>query len=213
MNLSIINKTLSDEILSQNYEIGFYVHNRSYYWIVDQSSNFTMNYLKTIDYICRSEDFKSVKPRNLTVEQWRQEMIRSFRGGIPVLTEDLFSIYRDNENTAVVSTDALREFIWSVDIEIYSRLSRGMDDFMSLGVFPSNDMIGDFDNLNHKLPKYYINYDRQIFIHKCNEQSHETDALDGWFAEYGDFLHMIPTSHRYWTSDDGLDLGRGLNFN
>lgn len=213
MNLSKIDNALSDEILSANYEIGFYVHRREYYWIADYSENFRTNYMKTIDHFCSSENFKTAKPADLTIEEWRQSMASSFRGGIPILTEELFPKYRDNENTPVVSTDLLRQFIWSAGIEKYKTIANKMDEFMSTGRLPNQDMISDFDDLNHRLPKFYINYDRQIFIHKCHERSHETSALDGWFAEYGDFLHMIPTSHRYWTSDDGLDLGRGLNFN
>ncbi len=213
MNLSLIENNLDNKITSGNYFIAFFVHRRKLYWIIDWSEHFNLNQLENINAICSATGDSSYKPKELTVDEWRQQMIDDYRGGIPTLTENLFPVYRDGEDAHVVTTETLRNYFWSTDIEIYKKLSKEMENFASLGARPNLNLYDEIDDLNSRLPKFYINYDRRIFIHKNYERAHETVALDGWFAEYGDFLHMIPTSHRYWTSEDGLDLGRGLNFN
>lgn len=213
MNFHEIDKKLNNKISIGNYFISFFVYKGNFYWIIDWSEHFNMNHLKIVESICERRKNSPYRPKNLTIDEWRQKMIREFREGIHTLTTDLFPAYRDGEDAHVISTETLRDYFWSTDIEIYKKLSTEMENFLSLGTPPNLDLYDEMDVLNSRLPKFYINYDRRIFIHKNYEREHERFALDGWLAEYGDFFHMIPTSHRYWTSDDGLDLGRGLNFN
>ncbi len=63
-----------------------------------------------------------------------------------------------------------------------------------------------------KLPKFYINYDRKIFMHMVHGRSYETVVLDGWWAAEGDFEHMIPTSHCYWVRSTAEDFWAVTNF-
>ncbi|ASS59229.1 hypothetical protein DB728_05405 [Rhizobium leguminosarum bv. viciae USDA 2370] len=63
-----------------------------------------------------------------------------------------------------------------------------------------------------KRPKFYINYDRKIFMHMVHGRSYEAVVLDGWWGAEGDFEHMIPTYHRYWVRSTSEDFWAVTNF-
>lgn len=49
-----------------------------------------------------------------------------------------------------------------------------------------------------RLPLFYINFDRKMYMHLEKNRFHEKSAGVEWFAQYGDFLALIPDSERYW---------------
>lgn len=212
MNLNIIDSDLEKKILEWVWYIGLFVHQRKYYWIIDWNEHFNLDHLQNIDTKCSNPRSLEQKPAELSVEQWRQRMINDYRGGIPTLTTELFPRYRDGKDAKVVTTEVLRNFLWSVDHGQLNALTAVMENYLSFGKEPTSEMEAELDNLYERLPKFYVNFDRKIFLHMCDERDHEAVVPDDWWAAKGDFLHMIPASHRYWRNENGLDLWTAQKF-
>jgi hypothetical protein len=63
-----------------------------------------------------------------------------------------------------------------------------------------------------KLPKFYVNFDRKIFMHMVRGRTYEAVVLDGWWGAECDFEHMIPPYHRYWVRSCDEDFWAITNF-
>lgn len=127
-----------------------------------------------------------------------QKSYKEFRSGIVTLTEDLFPTYRDDDLAKVVTTDMLRNEFFHEDNGQYADLSGATEIELSFNTPMSEDLVQLRIRLFSKLPKFYINYDRKIFMHMVRGRFYDKVVLDGWWGAECDFEHMIPTSHRYW---------------
>jgi hypothetical protein len=135
-----------------------------------------------------------------------------FRGGLPTLTEDLFPAYRDGGPAKVVTTEVLRDEFFIEDQGQYSELSKSIEQSLSFDAGASEEMIQLRMRLFSKLPKFYINYDRKIFMHMVRGRFYDKVVLDGWWGAECDFEHMIPISHRYWVRGVAEDFWAVTNF-
>ncbi|MFG5382760.1 hypothetical protein [Yoonia sp. R2-816] len=141
-----------------------------------------------------------------------QKAQKEFRGGIVTLTEDSFPTYRDGDLAKVVTTDMLRDEFFNEDSGQYADLSGAVEAELSFNTPMSEDLIQLRMRLFSKLPKFYINYDRKIFMHMVHGRLYDKVVLDGWWGAEFDFEHMMPTSHRYWTRDAREDFWAITNF-
>jgi len=212
MNLVRIDPELRNALTLREQCIGFVIFHGSVFWIIDGADHFTLDQQKNIDALCTEERYRRFLPVGLTVQQWNQKLRNEFRGGIPTLTADLFPQYRDGKIAKVVTTDLLREEFFSEDSGQYSELSKGMEAELSFNTPIREDLVQLRVKLSSKLPKFYINYDRKIFMHMVRGRSYETVILDGWWGTEGDFEHMIPTSDRYWVRNTKEDFWAVTNF-
>lgn len=206
MNLVEINSGLRERILSGEERVGLFVFGGKYLWIIDWSEHFNLNHMKNIDALCQDENLMRYLPAGKSVETYRMEVIQRYRGSLPTLTADLFPRYRDSESAKVATTDMLRREFFHEDTGLYAELSKQMEAELSFNAPMEEELVQLRMRLFSKLPKFYINYDRKIFMHMVHGRSYESAALDGWWAAEGDFEHMIPTSQRYWVRDASEDF-------
>lgn len=205
MNLVEIDKGLREGIVKREDCVGFFVCDGSYYWIIDWEAHFNLDQKKNFDAALTAK----FKP----MPKWQHaEAMREFRGGIPTLTAELFPKYRDGETAKVVTTYTLRQEFFLEDTGQYAALSREMEVELSFNTPMQQEMVQLRERLFSKLPKFYINYDRKIFMHMVRGRSYESVVLDGWWGAEGDFEHMIPTSHRYWARSLDEDFWAATNF-
>ncbi|MFS8057150.1 hypothetical protein QD357_30780 [Rhizobium sp. BR 317] len=212
MNLEQISSDLREGILKREECIGFFVHSSSYYWIIDWEAHFNLDQAKNIEAMCENPQYRRFLPKGLTVDQWRVKQRQDFREGIPTLTTEVFPRYRDGTSAKVANTNLLRQEFFSEDLGQYAELSMHMENSISFDTIIPEDLIALRTRLFSKLPKFYINYDRKIFMHIVRGRQYEAVALDGWWGAQGDFEHMIPTSHRYWSRSMNEDFWAATNF-
>ncbi len=212
MNLEEIDQSTRRALVEREQCIGFIVYEGRTVWIIDWADHFTLNHQKNIDSLCSEERYQKFLPSGLTAQEWNKKLQSEFRGGIPVLTADLFPKYRDGNLAKVVTTDMLRDEFFSEDLGQYNNLSIGMESELSFNIPMPEELVQLRMRLFSKLPKFYINYDRKIFMHMQRGRYYESAVIDGWWGAEGDFEHMIPTAHRYWVRNIEEDFWAVTNF-
>lgn len=206
MNLAGIDSGTREGLLKREECIGFFVFQGRYHWIVAWEAFFNLDQKKNFD--AAIEKYKD-NPRLLAEYQKAQ---KEFRSGIATLTEDSFPAFRDGDLAKIVTTEMLRGEFFLEDHGDYSRLSASIEQSLSFDTAASEDLIQLRMRLFSKLPKFYINYDRKIFMHMVRGRFYDKVVLDGWWGAECDFEHMIPTSHRYWVRNIGEDFWAVTNF-
>ena len=189
MNLEAIDQDLRDKILEHSECIGFFVYLENYLWIIDWEAHFNLDQKKNFDAHLKRGDFKKDKYENALL---------SYRGGIPTLLSDRFPKYRDSQSAKVVNTKMLREEFFRGDQGQYSVLESSMQEELSFNKPMADNLVDLRCQLFSKLPKFYVNFDRKIFMHMVKGRTYEAVIPDGWWGAECDFEHMIPTYHRYW---------------
>lgn len=62
------------------------------------------------------------------------------------------------------------------------------------------------DDIGHLLPSLWVDFDRCALRSNFPEPfGFENYAPEGWYADYGPILHLVPAQHRYWVID-GVDV-------
>lgn len=206
MNLAEIDTALRESLLKREDCIGFFVYKGTFCWVASWEAFFNLDQKKNFD-----AGIKKYKDNPRLVSEY-QKGYKEFRSGIVTLTEDLFPRYRDGETAKVLTTDMLRGEFFSEDAGQYSVLSRQVEAELSFNTPMREELIQLRMRLFSKLPKFYINYDRKIFMHMVRGRSYEAVVLDGWWGAECDFEHMIPTSHRYWVRSIDEDFWAVTNF-
>lgn len=212
MNLAQIPSELREGILKREECIGFFVHSSNYYWIVDWEVHFNLDQAKNIEALCEKPQYLRFLPKGLSIDQWRQQQINEFREGIPRLEYEFFDQYRDGQSAKVVSTELLHQEFFYDDFGEYADMSRLIEQYLSFGTSIPEESRALTAKLSSKLPKFYVNYDRKLFMHMVRGRSYEAVVLDGWWGAEGDFEHMIPSSHRYWVRNTREDFWALSNF-
>lgn len=212
MNLEKINQELSRLLVERKEFVGFFVYSGQYLWILDWDEHFNLDYMKNIDAVCRDKELLKYLPKNKTIIEYKDDVVRRYRDGITSLTVDLFPRYRDGNSAKVVTTELLNQEFFSEDHGQYAELSVTMEKELSFNTPMPEELVQLRSRLFSKLPKFYVNYDRKIFMHMVRGRSYEAVVLDGWWGAQGDFEHMIPTSHRYWARNQNEDFWAVTNF-
>lgn len=212
MNLEKIDLKIREAILDRKECIAFFVYQGEYVWIIDWDENFNLDHMKNIEAVCEDAALMQHLPEGKTVTMYKAEIIERYRSGIPTLTPDLFPKYRDGQLAKIVSSDLLHDEFFSEDDGQYTDLSFAIERELSFNTAMTEDLVQLRSRLFAMLPKFYINYDRKIFMHMVRGRSYDAVVLDGWWGAEGDFEHMIPTSHRYWVRSDNEDYWAITNF-
>ncbi len=206
MNLAEIDGDTRERLLNREDCIGFFVFQGEYHWIVAWEAFFNLDQKKNFDAaIKKYQD----NPRLLGEYQ---KSYKEFRSGIVTLTEALFPTYRDGDLAKVVTAEMLRDEFFNEDNGQYAELSGAMEAELSFNTPMLDDLVQLRTRLFWKLPKFYVNYDRKIFMHMVRGRFYDKVVLDGWWGAECDFEHMIPTSHRYWVRDQREDFWAVTNF-
>lgn len=206
VELEELGADLREALSSGDKCIAFFVYHGEASWLIDWKDYFTLDHQKDIDALCNEERYRGFLPANLTVQQWNEKLQREFRNGIPRLTPDKFIQYRNGETAKVVTREMLHQEFFSEDKGDYAELAKAIEAEISFNYPMREHLVRLRIRLSSKLPKFYINYDRNIFMHMVTGRFYEQLILDDWLGAEGDFEHLIPTSHRYWVRSTKEDF-------
>jgi hypothetical protein len=179
-----VNQSILDELWNGEKSVCFFVHLGKSYWVVDEKYNFSLDAEK--DYRAYLDDGE------ITQAQY-DASCESFRGGILKMTADNFLQYLDDSNDKVFSSDGLKDFV-GADNELFDKVEY----YYLTGEGLTPDLFRRANIIHSTFPRFYINFDRKIFMHMDGTRAHESLAYPDWIAECFDFSFLIPTRERYW---------------
>ncbi|ASK92543.1 hypothetical protein KWH04_19100 [Xanthomonas campestris pv. trichodesmae] len=184
-----LNGSVFDDLYSGEKSICFFVHHGKCYWVLDHKYNFSLD---------AERDFKAhLDKGNISKEQYALAC-ENFRGGVLRLNSESFLKYLELNSDVIVSrvdleavlnfdgignvlsllNAAEKYFLSGVDLSAY--------DFQAAGIFSS------------RLPMFYVNFDREIYMHLDHGRFHEDLVYPGWVAKVFDFNFLIPEKEKYW---------------
>ena len=184
MNLASIDQELRNNINQREQCVGFAVYEGVVSWVIAWEGHYNLDHKKNLDAYLAKGSFKSR-------EEYERALIE-YRGGIPTLTHDLFPKFMRGPWAKQVETSVLRDEFFIEDNGQYADLYGAVENELSFNTPMSEDLIQLRTRLFSKLPKFYINYDRKIFMHIVRDRFYEKVVLDGWWGAECDFEHMIP---------------------
>lgn len=179
-----VNQTVFDDLWNGERSVCFFVHSGRCYWVIDEKYNFSLDAEK--DYRAYLED------GDITQEQYEQSC-KSFRGGILKMTSENFPQYLDNSSEKILTSSDLKNFI-EADYEVFEKTEH----YFLTGEGLSPALFKKANIIHSRFPKFYINFDRKIFMHMDDVRVHESLAYSDWTAECFDFSFLIPARERYW---------------
>ncbi|HDS1581219.1 TPA: hypothetical protein QEL15_003324 [Stenotrophomonas maltophilia] len=184
------------KILDGEMAICFFVHRSAFYWVMDDRANFSLD---------AEKDYRAYLDRGHISASQYDAACREFRGGILRLDENNFLEYLRAAGGGY-TTDEMAAMFKTNDADVgdplglHARVER-------FNVSGSGLAKGDFmaaERLAARLPGFYVNFDRKVFLHMESDRFHEDLAYPDWEAGFGDFCHLVPDGARYWM--DGADF-------
>lgn len=183
-------KFLTKELWSGERSICFFVHSGKSYWVVDQKFNFTLD---------AEKDYRAYRDKgHITTAQY-ELACSSFRDGILKMTADNFLDYVMAAGRKVLSSQALKE-VFKVGLGLDAHLHEAVEKYYLVGGDLDEKDVSFVRSAASRLPMFYINFDRDIFMHMDHGRAHEDLAYANWTAKCADFCYLIPDRERYWVS-------------
>ncbi|MDU8359239.1 hypothetical protein [Pseudomonas syringae group sp. J309-1] len=179
-----LSQAVFDDLWNGERSVCFFVHSGKCYWVIDEKYNFSLDAEK--DYRAYLED------GDITLEQYEQSC-KSFRGGIIKMTAENFPQYLASSSEKTLSSSDLEDFI-GADNEIFKRVEH----YFLTGEGLTPNLFKQVNVIHSTFPRFYINFDRKIFMHMDDVRDHESLAYPDWTAECFDFSFLIPARERYW---------------
>ncbi|MBB3815391.1 hypothetical protein FHY13_003783 [Xanthomonas arboricola] len=186
-----LNKSIFDDLYTGEKSICFFVHQRKCYWVLDYKYNFSLD---------AERDYKAhLDKGNISKDQY-VSACKNFRGGVLQLNSESFLKYLEMDSEIVFSKDDL-ETIFNFDgfISALSVLN-SIEEYYLSGVELSAANFKAAGDFSSRLPMFYINFDREIYMHLDHGRFHEDLVYPGWVAKYFDFNFLIPEKEKYWIS-------------
>lgn len=183
---------LSNEIANALWEgslsICAFVSMGEIIWVVDEKFNFSLD---------AEKDYRAYLEKGYINESQYLAACKEFRGGVLRLNQDNFYKYLGNSSTRVVPKEELEGFFFG-SIDSKDALLDEVEIYYISGRKISEKTSREAHLISSKLPAFYVNFDRKIFMHLDEARAHEDLAYDDWYAKNGDFSFLIPDSQRYW---------------
>lgn len=186
-----LNNNLFQELWLHNLAIAYFVCDEKSYWVLDHSYNYRLD--------IESEARASLEKGRITLEIFNRGM-KNARGGIPQLKKENFRDYLDLETTTTLLKSELKEIMFhGYCTKEIDNIYTSIQNYLFYGDKISDQLLYDINQIRSRLPRYYINFDRKIFLHTDYDLSPEgTVTYDNWLATDGDFSYYIPDNDIYW---------------
>lgn len=188
----MFDQNLLDDIFQGEKSICFFIHHEKYYWVIDHKYNFSLD---------AEKDYRAYLSKGYITQEQYLKACKEFRFGILKLTSDNFLQYIENIRKSVFTCSDLEGIFEAgtsfsfhdllMRVEFYYSFSRSLDSI-------------DFNNaeiIASRLPLFYINFDKKIYMHMDSGRSHESLSYPEWLSMCSDFCYLIPDKERYWTKN------------
>ncbi|QDD90645.1 hypothetical protein [Pseudomonas oryzihabitans] len=188
-------QSLVDDLWSGEKSICFFVHSGKCFWVADDKFNFSLD---------AERDYRAYLDKgHINLEQYTSACI-SFRGGILKLTAESFLKYLMAEGRQVLSKQELKD-IFTCGLGLSESLYGKIEGYYFSGAELSAKDFGEANAVASRLPMFYVNFDRKIYMHMDYGRGHEDLAYSDWFAKCSDFCYLVPDREKYWVLG-GMDF-------
>lgn len=190
-----LNKEVLDDLWSGEKSICFFVSGAKCYWVLDYKYNFPLD---------AEKDYRAYLDKGHITQAQYEEACRVFRGGILKLTADNFSQYLNSVSEGVLTGEDLSKIFELDDDCSLPRLLKEVEGYFLSGASLSADIFGLVGRVASRLPVFYINFDRKIYMHMDQDRFHEELSYSDWTSKCSDFSFLIPDAERYWMKSGDL---------
>jgi len=188
---------LLNSIFEGYSEIAIIVSQGKHYFIVDDKENFVIDIKPFYD---------AYLAKGILDENSYTFALKEFRGGATILNNETFHLYLSNLPESNIKTrDWMGEFFkYQMNINDLEKLYIYMEEYLMSGK-------GDIQNelwamLESRLPKFYLNLDRNLFFHTDWQRDFEKQLPQNWKGKASSqFWSLIPDKYQYW-------IINGMNF-
>ena len=187
----IVNDTVIEDLWLNDKSIAYFICNNRRYWVLDYKYQYQLD---------QEIEAKSLLDKGQITLDIFNSGLENSRGGISRLKKYNFNKYLELQETIVLEETDLKKII-TYDLspinlnEIYLKI----ENYLSFGEEISDNNLIKINEIKSRLPRYYINFDRQIYLHTDYDLSPETSvSYSNWIATDSDFSYYIPSSDTYW---------------
>ncbi|MBP1483056.1 hypothetical protein [Acinetobacter nosocomialis] len=188
---------LLNSIFEGSCEIAIIVSQRKHYFIIDDKENFVIDIKPFYD---------SYLEKGILDENSYSFALKEFRGGASILNNENLPLYLSSLPEMNIKTlDWMKNFFkYKTNMDELEKLYIYMEDYLMSGE-------GDIKNelwavMESRLPKFYLNLDRNLFFHTDWQREFENQLPDNWKGKASSqFWSLIPDSYQYW-------IINGMNF-
>ncbi|MDO7217777.1 hypothetical protein [Acinetobacter nosocomialis] len=188
---------LLNSIFEDSCEIAIIVSKGKHYFIVDDKENFVIDIKPFYD---------SYLEKGIHDENSYSFALKEFRGGASILNNETLPLYLSSLPEMNIKTlDWMKNFFkYKTNMDELEKLYIYMEDYLMSGE-------GDIKNelwavMESRLPKFYLNLDRNLFFHTDWQREFENQLPDNWKGKASSqFWSLIPDRYQYW-------IINGMNF-
>lgn len=177
-----------DDLWCGEKSIGFFVHSERFFWVIDYKYNFTLD---------AGQDFRGYLNKGYITQEQYISACEAFRGGVLKLTADNFLKYLKAEETQVLSRKNINDLFMyrhAFDGVLHKKIEKY---FLSGSELDAN-AFRQANVVASRLPMFYVNFDRKIYMHMDRSRMHEELVYPDWFSGFADFYYLIPDEEKYW---------------
>ena len=180
---------LETRVFNGELDIAIFVVNSKQYFIFDDKENYIID-IRTI--------YKDYLEKEIISHNQYIQALKIYRGGASLLTKNNVFDYFDSLDISP------RDKKWMVNyfIEGYDlNKLKNIYYFIESSLMSSNEIITleDWNKLEGRLPRFYINLDRNIFMHTNWDREFENNLPQGWRGEASSrFWSLVPDEQSYW---------------
>jgi len=187
-------RNLDSDLWNGERSIGMFVHRTKTYWVIDYKYNFTLD---------AEADYKAYLAKGHITEEQFLTACKTFRGGVLKLSSDNFLQYLRLDSVIQASPNELKNyFLLGFSAGERGVLYRKVENCLIYGTELDSDDFKRANEIVSKLPLFYINFDRKIYMHMDWDRCHESLVPKDWSAKVRDFSFFILDDDVYWEIDN-----------
>lgn len=188
---------LLNSIFEGHLEIAIIVSQGKHYFIIDDKENFVIDIKPFYDLYLE---------KGILDKESYTYALKEFRGGASILNNETLPLY-----LATLPEGSIKTFDW---MEEFFKYKMNIDDLEKLYIYIESYLMsgkGDIKNeawaiLEFRLPKFYLNFDRNLFFHTDWQRDFEKQLPNDWRGNASSqFWSLIPDKYQYW-------IINGMNF-
>lgn len=190
-----LDEQVLEDLWLNEKSVAYFVCNNMSYWVLDYKYHYQLD---------EEVEAKALLDKgHITLETFYNGLKNS-RGSISKLKKENFAKYLELDETIVLSTSNLEHIIfYGFSQESLNKLYSSIEYNLSSGHELEGSFLDAINQIKSRLPRYYINFDRQIYLHTDYDYSPESSvSYKGWVASVGDFSYYIPDYKNYWISNE-----------
>ncbi|QWA30095.1 hypothetical protein [Pseudomonas sp. RC3H12] len=183
-----LSQALFGELWDGEKSICIFVHLGRCFWVVDYKYNFCLD---------AEKDYRAYLDKGYITKEQYFLACNEFRGGLLKLTSDNFLQYIGGDGREILSQENLKSILM-MGLDLEGDLYEKIEQYYLSGAELNVNYFKAANAVASRLPMFYVNFDREIYLHMDNGRAHEDSAYPGWFAKCADFGYLIPDREKYW---------------